>query len=394
VIKNRCSPVSLVLFVAVCAFLICAVNVQAQNTGIPGGCVAEEGNLNKANCTANDVRLTAVVGKPTIFDECHGGTNAGGLCPNGDADCPGGTCGAGGCTNLTTDTVTFSAVGQFSAGPQRYDVGIYIATDGDAVPPGAKVGDGARTGECTRFDFGANTVDLDGDACGDILANSTQNVEFGPVTVRCVDTDGDGKLDIINCETWGNGANEVPTQNSDCTGTVDVVAGTPSKCGCGLLPVCIAVEDANVCDVEECKSFCGASNTTCTTDADCSAGVKCVERVVHTPLADGSTPEGCNAAGDQCNNPSQCTGGTCVVGGPKADGANCEAPPTDAGGLCDAQDTCLSGTCVEKVKPAGTVCRLAQNECDAAETCDGTSPNCPTDMCGPLKVRAGLFCTE
>ncbi len=91
-IKNRCSPVSLVLFVAVCAFLICAVNVQAQNTGIPGGCVAEEGNLNKANCTANDVRLTAVVGKPTIFDECHGGTNAGGLCPNGDADCPGGTC--------------------------------------------------------------------------------------------------------------------------------------------------------------------------------------------------------------------------------------------------------------------------------------------------------------
>ena len=382
--KNRCSPVSLVLSIAVGIFLVCAGTAQAD--GVSDGCV---GNIlgKKANCTANDVRLTAVVGEPHITEPCQPQ-----FCTNDatkpcvrNSDCPGSTC--------NFDTMTFDAIGQFTAGPQRYDVGVYIATDGDPN------GDGARTGSCTRFAFEENAVDLDSDQCGDILANSTQDVHFGPVTVACVDNDNNGSVDIINCETWGNGADEVPSQNSDCgespsSPNFDVRAGTPSKCGCGILPVCIAIADANACDTEECHFRCSA---TATVDCDpaapnCAAGETCEARAIHVPVDDGTS---CGAAGDQCNDPSQCLSGVCVVGGPKPDGTDCEALPTDAvpPAVCDAQDKCLDGACVEKVKDAGSLCRAAGNECDAAELCDGSSPLCPADICDTTGTRPAVhFC--
>jgi hypothetical protein len=385
--KNRCSRVSLVLSIAVGAFLVCAVSAQAED-GFTNGCV---GNVlgKKANCTANDVRLTAVVGEPNITETCAegpsfcvGGANAGDACTVA-ADCP-----SGGCFNR----MTFEAIGEFTAGPQRYDVGVYIATDGDPN------GDGARTGFCERFRFDPleqDAVDLDGDQCGDILANSTQPVAFGPVTVACIDTDGNGSVDIINCETWGNGADEVPSQGEDCDEIEDVRAGTPSKCSCGLLPICIAIPDGNTCDTEVCRFTCSPeSDVECdpTSATACdSAPEDCTERVVHVDLPDDTS---CGGAGDQCNDPDTCQEGVCVAGGPKQDGTDCEAAPTDTGQVCDAQDECTGGVCVEKVKAAGTECRAAGNECDAAENCDGSSPDCPADFCATTGPRpATHFCS-
>jgi hypothetical protein len=368
------------------AFLIGGASARAED-GVTDGCV---GNLlgKKANCTANDVRLTRVTEGTLIITEtcaegptfCVGGTNAGSACAN-NAACPGGAC---------VNFMTFTAQGEFEAGPQRYDIGVFIATDGDPN------GDGARTGTCERFRFDPtdqNAVDLDDDACGDINANSTQPVDFGPVTIACVDNDNNGSIDVINCETWGNGADEVPSQNEDCDEIADVRAGTPSKCSCGLLPICIAIPDENTCDTEVCRFTCSATDDTeCDTDADCAEGETCEERVVHVDVADGTS---CGAGGDQCNNPFECQDGVCVAGGPKPDGTDCEALPTDAGGLCDAQDECTGGLCVEKVQPAGTLCRAAGNECDAAENCDGSSPDCPADVCDTTGTRPTIhFCTN
>lgn len=55
--------------------------------------------------------------------------------------------------------------------------------------------------------------------------------------------------------------------------------------------------------------------------------------------------------------------------------------------------TCTSGTCCNLatgyVSTVGTVCRLASGTCDAAETCDGISPNCPSDS----KLPSGTVCS-
>lgn len=91
--------------------------------GVIEGCVQEVGGINNASCTANDVRLTAIVpGSLQISEGCNGtgnwcfvtstGANTGVACTAPDKTQ--GTCSAG---QLCIDTVTFSATGQFETGP-------------------------------------------------------------------------------------------------------------------------------------------------------------------------------------------------------------------------------------------------------------------------------------
>lgn len=379
-IKNRCSPVSLVLSIAIGAFLIGAVSAQAED-GFTNGCVANVIGK-KANCTANDVRLTAVTGVPNITETCAegpsycvGGANAGLVCTD-NTGCPGGV----GCFNR----MTFTATGQFTAGPQRYDVGVYIATDGDPN------GDGARTGTCERFRFDTtdpNAINLDNDSCGDILANTTQEVAFGPVDVACIDTDGNGSVDIINCETWGNAIDEIPDGKTACNEIEDVRAGTPSKCSCGLLPICIAIPDENTCDTEVCRFTCSAtSDEVCTSDADCTgAGETCEERVVHVDVADGTV---CGADPDPanpCDANRTCVAGECtgtgVAPGPGTVLCRDSACGT-ATSCCDVPEYCDGLTSVCPANGFATdshECRAQSGVCDVAESCDGTGANCPAD---------------
>jgi hypothetical protein len=63
-----------------------------------------------------------------------------------------------------------------------------------------------------------------------------------------------------------------------------------------------------------------------------------------------------------------------------------------AGGVCDVAETC-SGTSADcppvDLKDSTTVCRLSFGVCDPAEVCDGIADNCPADLkdsttvCGP-----------
>jgi len=168
------------------------------------------GNSQNLQCTANDVRIAS----------------AGNIRnPDGTART---TCIAGETFNFIADfTVQLTA-------DTRYDIGLYFATDGD---PNA---DGAITGTCSAnvirpFDSttglgSPNFIQLDRspDTCGDI--DSTHNPQIVTVQVNnvlCVDSDGDGNLNLPNCTTWRQ-----PGSNDVCQTANDAFPGSPSKCNC------------------------------------------------------------------------------------------------------------------------------------------------------------------
>jgi len=175
------------------------------------------------NCTANDVSVAGVArdtqgDRIWITDPCQG---------------PG-------------DSVTFVAEFAVELNAQdRHDIGIYFNTDGDENGDGALTSDSSAQNGCsvTVLDYsGTKWVDLDGtndpypgqkkasgvqDTCGDIDAAHNPLYPAIEVTTKCVDSDGDGFLNLPNCVSWRqSGANEL------CTSPEDTFPGAPSKCKC------------------------------------------------------------------------------------------------------------------------------------------------------------------
>jgi hypothetical protein len=408
-------------------------------------CVVEQGGFKKANCTVNDVRLTTIVRNSLVIDSGAGCTSnqkcfdAAGL--NTGTSCTGplplaGTRGTQGtCTTGQTclPTISFHATGQYIVGPQRYDIGLYISTDTDPN------NDGARTGNCDRFDFPNNltgqTVDLDGDTCGDVSPGTTPQVPFQSVTIPCIDINSDGLVDINHCETWANSADGV------CGGAADVKAETSSKCFCGILAgACIATPNTDTCKVNSCAPRCsdhtGATDPACTTDADCTGtGAFCQDTLITvnkddgfvcgpdpdpanpcdvnktcvsgvctgTGFAPGPGTVQCRASSCDttltscCDVPEFCTGtsAVCPDDGFKPNTTVCRASSCGTGpDCCDVPELYTNGVCpADGFATDGHICRAAQNECDAAERCNGAA-TCPADFCGPAVARTGLFCSE
>jgi hypothetical protein len=427
--KNRCSPITLVLFSAIGAFLICAAIAQAAAAAGPVAsnvtaavrsvqpalsgpvgtfvinpfpdtcnaatdpscafydvCVKEapDPDLNNPSCTANDVQLTEIVeGSLEVLEDLDGGIGCDGESDADDTEqCPWGG-----------DCVTFTATGHYVLTSQtRYDIGTFLAL----FPSGATQ-DGAKSGECLRFAYtNTDTVQLDTDSCGDLdqatagLAAGGVNIDFGPVTVPCVD-DGEGNIVINHCETWSQRNNEINCQGSD-----DVQAGTGSKCNCGVLSgICIAVNSENACITNVCRGACqpasgtGGSGTDCFSSADCTVEGETCQNIVLV----GDETE-CPDLGE-CHEPSTCDPDTGECSHVHSDEFTpCTITPAPPAGACQAADTCdADGNCVDRFATGG-VCRAAENECDAAESCDGTGPDCPADFCGPAVARPTPFCSN
>jgi hypothetical protein len=129
-----------------------------------------------------------------------------------DGDCPGG------------ETCDGAATCSVSGNPCTYD--------GDCL---------AGEGTCTNgYDPGETFPGLDGgpffnaewmvdelDTCGDMQQGVYNYYDLNPVlgiTVPCIDTNGDGSLDIGTIVSWDN------TRNNTCTGPEDAVPNTKSKC--------------------------------------------------------------------------------------------------------------------------------------------------------------------
>ncbi|MGH7290888.1 MAG: hypothetical protein ACREJT_06735, partial [Myxococcota bacterium] len=97
--------------------------------------------------------------------------------------------------------------------------------------------------------------------------------------------------------------------------------------------------------------------------------------------------------GEQCDDggvaDGDCCSSTCQYE------TGCSPCAADDQGCTD--DVCnATGTCTHDPSPAGTECRPAPGECDAAESCDGSSPGCPPDAHKPNGTPCtddGLFCS-
>jgi len=164
------------------------------------GCMQDVAGFD-LNCTANDVQLAAATDIVILDDGCA---------------YPG-------------DDVTFRADFEVVlTAKARHDIGIWFVTDGDAAAAGMEP-DGALTGTCAVATpaFGPNPpwLDLDGindpypgdnkpsgvqDTCGDIDADHNPLFPQVELTVACIDSDHDGKLNLPNCTSWRpDGANDL-----------------------------------------------------------------------------------------------------------------------------------------------------------------------------------------
>jgi hypothetical protein len=186
------------------------------------------GNSQDLTCTANDVTLSSATNINIL---------TGGSCDPVTGVC---RCFAG-------QTVTFTADFQMDLTAQtRFDVGFYIATDGDPN------NDGAITGQCTATaSLSTNTgnfINLDAapDVCGDITGpfGTANNPLFvtAQISTECPTTPGE-QLVLPFATTWRQpGSNEVCDGTGNGTTTNDVFPGSPSKCNSGTLAIDIFAE--------------------------------------------------------------------------------------------------------------------------------------------------------
>jgi len=197
--------VTLTLVLMIGALLAGARQAFGQTPGpnegmqVYNGCMQDLAGFG-LNCTANDVNLAAATNIVTLDDGCA----------------------------FLGDTVTFRATFEVRLTTQeRYDIGIYFATDGDPNR------DGAYTGRCSinTLPYYPNppwlNLDSAPDICGDIDDAHNPLYPVITITTQCIDPDGDGKLNLPYCTSWRqSGANDL------CTSPLNAFPGTPSKCKC------------------------------------------------------------------------------------------------------------------------------------------------------------------
>ncbi len=171
-----------------------------------------------AGCTANDVRFEEFIQVSVI------------------EDCPSGTPGFA--------TILFQVRVSADGSPSRFDIGMFIATDGGSALSGDSCLhdylDPPLTDAPVYGDVNGNGVPdiVDGpwwddeadasDVCGDMETNTEVLKTLVPITIACVDNTvpPDGIVDIEACASWDN------NQGSTCTGVAAAFPGTPSKCSC------------------------------------------------------------------------------------------------------------------------------------------------------------------
>ena len=190
-------------------------------------------NHQNLTCTANDVNLSQATNINIIT---------------------GGTCDQNGCRCFSGQPLTFTADFRMDlTADTRYDIGFYIAIDGDPNQ------DGALTGQCTATPslvgndpVPGNFINLDPapDVCGDITgpAGTTHNPIYATAQIMttCPTSAGE-QLQLPFCTTWRQpGSNDVCTGTGNGTTTNDIYPGSPSKCNCGTLAIDIFSETADI----------------------------------------------------------------------------------------------------------------------------------------------------
>jgi hypothetical protein len=183
------------------------------------------------------------------------------------------------------------------------------------------------------------------------------------------------------------------TSNGGACDAADHCSGTADTCVDGFLPsTTICRASTGQCDTaESCTGTSGAcpadsfqpSTAVCTGTSNggaCDAPDHCSG--TSNTCVDAFQPSTtvCRAATGQCDAAESCTGtsGACPADGFQSNTTTCTGASN--GGACDGTDLCDgAGHCVDVYKPSTTVCRASTGQCDAAESCTGSSGACPAD---------------
>ena len=335
---------------------LCSVPLMALLLAAPAAHAAdciEEAAGRKLTCSSNDVRI-AQARAVNITNDCQDGDGV----------------------------ATFDLVADVTPGPDRYDIGIYTATSGDA-----------RTGECNVTTLQSGS-DLDGDACLDVTDPVTDQPAGHFENVPCTDSDGDGNLDIPSCLSWDN------RDRDDCESAADAVPSSPSKCRCedvnvDNIPVppagcddVVCPDDGDVCNGPEHCELDANGNGFCTSGPDATVGTPCED-------GDGCTSDsGTVGDPDACDGNGQCVGQAviCADDGEVCNGPeHCEAtagvgacvsgPNAGTTTPCEDGDKCTSADGAEH----GTEFCDGNGNCTPGQlvTCDASSGNCTVGQCNP-----------
>lgn len=208
---TRTRPLATALAVMLIALVMLVLGAQGaaaqENVTWELGDFCLDDYANNSTCTANDVRIASIT--PSVEEACL--------------------------TVGDTATVKFQ-VRLDSGANERYDVSVFVATDGGS----------AWTGNECYHDFLQpvstdptliNVLSGDGyfwelesthDMCGDIRQNEPTYYNFQQeLTIACVDNNGDGAVDPIStCTGWHNNA------KNDCLTVKGADIDVPSKCTC------------------------------------------------------------------------------------------------------------------------------------------------------------------
>jgi hypothetical protein len=303
----------------------------AQPASAQGTCIQDvwkaHGNNQNLTCTAKDVTLSDA----TNINIINGGEC---VIENGERVC---RCFAG-------QTVTFTAEFRMDLTAEtRYDVGFYLATDGDTSLQGALTGQCSATASLASNTPAGNFINLDAapDVCGDITgplgtAHNPLHVT-AQTSAQCPATPGQ-QLVVPWCTTWRQpGSNQVCLGTGNGTTTNDVYPGSPSKCNCNTLALDIFSETVSITVTKD-----ALTPSVPETGGSATYSVKVKNNNNSTPLTLTSLTD--DQYGDITQVQGEVTATTCVpdgntatceVGGSIAPGAECSCtftanvPPGD-----------------------------------------------------------------
>jgi hypothetical protein len=304
------------------------------------------GNNSNLQCTAQDVTLSSATNINII---------TGGSCVNGVCSCYAG------------QTVTFTADFQMDlTADTRYDVGFYLAVDGDPNGDGAMTGQCSATASLSSNTSAGNFINLDAqpDVCGDITGpfNTAHNPLFvtAQVTTQCPLTPGQ-KLQLPFATTWRQpGSNEVCDGTGNGTTTNDVYPGSPSKCNLGILTLDITsittvIEVTKTALTPNVPETGGSASYSVTVFNPSSIDVT-LRSLTDAPYGDITTVQGAvTATTCDINDPV----GTCEIGGTIAAGGSCTCQFTatvPAGDYNDPPFRDVVTACADNVTNPTDVC--------------------------------------
>ncbi|OQR80893.1 hypothetical protein ACHHYP_17082 [Achlya hypogyna] len=236
-------------------------------------------------------------------------------------------------------------------------------------------------GNCVDVFLPSTTVCRPSTGQCDVAETCTGHSGYCPIdklassTTACVGKSSGGACDGADyCDGKGNCIDAYLPSTTVCRaskGDCDIAeycTGNASSC-----PV-----DGFACSTTKCNGK--SSGGACDSQDFCDGSGNCVDTYKPTSFV-------CRASKGQCDIAETCSGtsGVCPLDTFASTSTKCTG--TCNGNPCDAQDLCDGkGNCVDVFLPSTTVCRAAKGQCDAAETCTGTSGFCPADAFATSKT--------